>query len=913
MMESRLDALELEHIALRRGLPDSIAQAIGTMVARPGLSESRRAEVLEEMIAHFEDGLAAGRSAEQLLAEFGEADLAASTAAPFPLPRLGDRFVSRFLRDLRYAARRLVASPGFTLIAILSLALGIGATTTVFGLINAIILRRSPIRDVRDVVNVYESTTGFPFNAFSYPDYKDFERGTSQVFSQVAATRYTFAQSMKDGLPARAVGELVTGSYFPLLGIRPEIGRLLGPEDDISPGGHPVVVLDNRYWKRAFGGARSVVGTSIDLNGRAYTIVGVVTPEYEGNIRGLVPDFYAPIMMVNQLNPGNSDDLQSRGNHGLFVKARLRPGVTLATATGAAGGVSAQLKQTLPDNWRGADTFTLVPTRQVILHPELDGVLYPAAGLLFTVVGLVLLVVCANLASFLLARAVDRRKEIAVRLALGATRGRLVSQLLTETLLLGVIGGAGGLGFAAILGKTLTSANLPLPLPITLELGLDLRALVFATVVSVAAGILFGLLPALRASNPHLATTLRDESAGGGGRGRLALRHGLVMAQVAVSLVLLVAAGLFLRSLGSIGAVDPGFGRDPSGLLQLTFPPAKYPKAQRLLAQRALSARLRELPGVVSVGIIDNLPLNLLNESDVEVNAPGVLPPAGSTGFTADVAVVDTGYFGAAGIRVLRGRDFLATDADSAPRVIIINEALANRLWPGQEAVGKQLTTSNKPKDRVYEVVGVVATTKIRSIGEDPRTGVYFPLAQANALGVWYLARTTGDAEALAPAMLRTAQAMDPEIIIVEARTMARHLEVIRLPMRLAALVIGALAALAVALSGIGLYGTVRYAVAQRTREVGIRLALGADTRAMVRLLMGGGLRLVVWGSAVGLVIALILARLVSRLLFGVPALDPVTFVAVPLLLVTVAGVAAWLPARRVIRVAPTEALRSEV
>ena len=910
MPDPTLDALELEHVATRRGLPSSIARAIGVLVARSNLKESRRAEVLEEMIAHFEDGLAAGRSPGELLAEFGEADLVpvVSNAEPFPRPRLGERFMSRFIRDFRYAMRRLLASPGFSLIAVLSLALGIGATTTAFGLVNAIILRRSPIRAVSEVVNAYETKPDYKFNAFSYPDYKDFERGTSQVFSQVAATRYVFAQSMKDGMPTRAVGELVTGNYFPLLGIRPEAGRLLGPEDDVSPGGHPVVVLGNGYWKRVFGGARAVIGSSIQLNGRAYTVVGVLTAEYQGNIRGLVPDFYAPIMMVNQLNPGNTDDLQARGNHGLFVKGRLRPGVTLIAAIGAAAGAAAQLKQTAPNDWRGSDTFTLIPTREIILHPELDRVLYPAAGLLFTVVGLVLLVVCANLASFLLARAVDRRKEIAVRLALGATRGRLVTQLLTETLLLGALGGLGGLAFAAVTGKILTTANLPLPLPITLALGLDVGALLFATAVALGAGILFGLMPALRATNPHLATTLRDESAGGGGRGRLGLRDGLVMAQVAVSLVLLVAAGLFLRSLSSIGAVDPGFGRDPSGLLQLTFPPGKYPTRQLLLAQRQLAARFRELPGVNGVGVIDNLPLNLLNQSDIEVNAPGVIPPMGSTGYTADIAVVDTGYFGAAGIRVLRGRDFRATDTDSASRVMIINEALANRLWPGQEAVGKHLTGT---KDRDYEVVGVVATTKIRSIGEDPRTGVYLPLGQVSALGVWYLARTTGDPDAVANAMLRTAQRMDPEIIAVELRTMARHFEVIRLPIRLAALVIGALAALAVVLAGIGLYGTVRYAVAQRTREVGIRLALGADSRAMVRLLMGDGLRLVAWGSVAGLALALLLARLVSRLLFGVPAFDPLTFVAVPVLLCLVAGVAAWLPARRVIRVAPTEALRS--
>ena len=447
------------------------------MVARSDLPDARRAEVLEEMIAHFEDGLAAGRPAAQLLVEFGEADLAPTpaAAAPFPLPRVGDRFVHRFLRDLRYAMRRLVASPGFTLIAVLSLALGIGATTAVFGLINAIILRRSPIRAVNEVVNIYESKTDFPFNAFSYPDYKDFERATTQVFSQVAATRYSFAQAMKDGMPTRAVGELVTGNDFPLLGIRPAARTAARARrrriSRWAPGsGGEQRVLETGTG-RPTDGDRDVVAAQWT----GLTVVGVMTPEYAGNVRGLAPDFYASMMMVNQLNPGNTDDLQARGNHGLFVRARLRPGVTLAAASGAAAAVAAQLKQVLPAEWRGSDTFTLIPTQSVIFIPSWTGCCIPPRGFSSRSWAWS----CWSFAPT--SRAFSwpgRRPSQGDRGA--ASRwgppGPAGTQLLTETLLLGALGGIGGLGFAAAIGRVLTTANLPLPIPITLELGLDLRA-----------------------------------------------------------------------------------------------------------------------------------------------------------------------------------------------------------------------------------------------------------------------------------------------------------------------------------------------------------------------------------------------------------------------------------------------------
>lgn len=920
MGAERLDALELAHRARRRGLPDAAARAIGILLAGAELAGARRDEVFEELVAHFEDGLAAGRRVEELVADFDGEGMAArllteavrtprASDVTLPSRRRGDGAMTRMAHDLRYAFRRLLASPGFALTAILSLALGIGATTAVFSLVNAVILRKTPIRAPREVVNVYESSDEFPFNAFSHPDYLDVVRATTGVFSQIAETRLTLVQVTRDGGVSPATGEVVSGSYFRLLGIAPEAGRLLGASDDVSPGGHPVVVLGYGYWKRMYSADRSAVGRSINLNGRDYTIVGVAPEHYPGAMRGLVPDFYAPMMMVNQLDLADFDELQARGNHSAFVQARLRPGVTMAQARSAMAGVAAELKAGHVGDWRGNDSFALVPIEDVIIFPGVDRMLVSAAGLLLTAVGLVLLVVCANLASFLLARGMDRRKEIAVRQALGAARSRLVAQLLTEAMLLGLLGGVGGVVVGVGLTRLLVSAPLPLPIPISLDLHLDGRILLFATGVSLLAGLLFGLAPALRSSNPHLATTLRDESAGGGQRGRMALRHGLVIAQVAVSLVLLIGAGLFLRSLQAIRGIDPGFGRAPTGILQVTFPPDKYQGARQLLAQRELAARLHALPGVTAVGMVDNIPLNQLSNNTTGFTAEGSPPPAGQETWSADVATVDSGYFSAVGQRVLSGRDFTGGDGPDAPKVVILNDAVARRLWPGSSALGRRITRSG---NRVYEVVGVVATTKIRNLGEDPRPGIFFPLAQRSSNSLWYLARTTGDVEALPGRMLRSAQSMDRELVPITMRTMAEHLGVVQLPMRLAALVVSCLSLLAVGLAAIGLYGTVSYAVAQRKREVGIRLALGAEVGAVVRLLMGSGLRLVLWGSVAGLVLSFLLAQLIRRLLFGVGSLDPLTFIAVPTGLLVIAAVATWLPARRATRVTPTDALRSE-
>ena len=469
--------------------------------------------------------------------------------------RGGWAWLAGLQRDVRDGIRSLAKRPAFTAVAILSLALGIGANTAIFSLVNAVILRDSPIERPEEVVNLYLHQASFEFGTLSYPDFEDVRDGTTEVFSDIAASQ--FVPVTIDRAEVGGVGivpaEAVTGSYFPLLGIEAAVGRTLLPSDDVSRGGHPVVMLDYRYWQSAFAGDPDVVGHEMRVGGRAYTVTGVGPPDFAGTVRGLTPTFYVPYMMVEELN--GSPMIDDRGHHSLFAKARLRPGVTLPQAEAAVGAVAAQLTGYRMENWDPAGQFVLLPLTDVLIFPPLDVFIRAAAWLLMVVVGLVLLLACTNLASFLLARALDRRKEIAMRLALGASRGSLVRRLLTETTLLSLLAGGAGVGLAVWLLDLLATADLPLPAPVTLDLRLDGNVLAFTFGVSVVAGALLGLVPALQSTRPDVAGALRSESAGGGQPGQLRWRNALVVTQLTISLVLLVGAGLFLRSFqqGAVG------------------------------------------------------------------------------------------------------------------------------------------------------------------------------------------------------------------------------------------------------------------------------------------------------------------------------------------------------------------------
>ena len=812
-------------------------------------------------------------------------------------------------RDVRDGLRALTRRPGFTAVAVLSLALGIGANTAIFSLVNAVMLREVPLDQPEELVNLYMHSPDFRFGTFSYPDFEDVRDGTTAAFSQIGATQFAPVQIDGDSGVDLVFAEAVTGSYFGVLGIDAFIGRTILPEDDVSPGSHAVVMLDHGYWLRAFGGSPDAIGQTLRVSGRAYEIIGVTPAEFPGSMRGVRPAFYAPYMMIEELM--GAEMIERRGNHSIFPKARLRPGVTLPEAETALAAVAADLTATAPGGWQRTSEFAILPHADVILFPPMDPFVRAAAWLLTVVVGLVLLLACTNLASFLLARALDRRRDVAVRLALGASRGSLVRRLLTETTLLSLLAGSVGIGLAVGLLGLLQNADLPLPVPIELDLSLDWNVLAFTLGISVAAGTLLGLVPALQSTRPDVASTLKSETAGGGQPGQLRWRNALVVTQLTVSLVLLIGAGLFLRSFQEVQAVDIGFGREPTALMTFMVPTTRFTNDEGRLYTQRLLERFRQLPGVRSVGIIDRLHLNPTSNQSIGFNVDGLAPPPDLNYFSANRAEVDPDFFDAAGIRILRGRNFNTADLPDTQRTAIISEATAQRFFEDGDAVGRMLRRLGDDA-RDLLVVGVASDARVRSLGGGPELMVYLPYSQAYGPFLTVVARTSVDPEQTALALMSAGREVDPDLWVWETKTMDEHLGIMLLPAQLSAFLLSVFAALALVLSSIGLYGVVSYAVAQRTREVGIRMALGADGERVVRLLAASGLKLVLVGTGVGLVVSLALARLLGDLLFGVETFDLTTFVAVPLVLGLTAVVAAYLPARRAARLNPVTALRAE-
>ena len=815
--------------------------------------------------------------------------------------------MERLLADLRLALRRVRKRAGFTFVAVLSLALGIGANTAIFSLIDAVLLRKLPIPHAEQVSEIYENLPSFPYAPFSYPDYRDFREATKQTFSQISISEYAVtARDMGDHVETM-IGEVVNGDYFRLVGITPLYGRFLGPEDDVSPGAHPVIVLSEDYWQRYFARDPRAVGRTMRLSGRDYTIVGIAPKSYAGSIPGLAPSFYGSIQMINQLQPDIRNQLEQRGNHSIFLKARLAPGISMAQARTEAARFSADMLKRYPKQWTGA-ALVVTPITQIAVNPLLDGVIVPAATALMVVVGLVLLVACANLASFLLAQARDRQRDIAIRLAIGANRRDLVQQLLTESLFLAAAGGVAGVLLSRLALRSLLGADLPLPIPITLDVSLDARVLMFAIVASAAAGVLFGLLPALQTTRPAVIEWIKNENVGGGPGRRLTMRNMLVVGQVTVSLLLLITAALFLRSFEARTNVDPGFGKSPAGMVWFSIPTDRYDSTRRLLLLDRIEQRIATIPGVRSVGVIDNILLNPLGNQQWSVNVAGFTPPKGQPGFETDFAVADSGFFEAAGIPIVRGRGFNGTDTPNAPRNVIINEVMAQRFWPDRDAVGQTFRVDTV----TYHVVGVARTTKVRSLGEEPRPFIFGAFRQVFSSSLTVLARTDGNADRVTVQMLAALRETAPDLLLIQAKTMNRHLAAMVLPARLGAIAFTLFAGLALALAVLGVYGVVSYAVARRTREVGIRLAVGATPTAVVRLLMREGMTLVVIGAALGLALGFVVTRLLQTLLFGVRVGDPLTFVGAPLLLLAVGAIASLLPARRASTIDPARVLKQE-
>src|SRR5688572_5848462 len=877
------------------------------------LDDEIRFHVEQQIEKNQRAGMAPAEARRQALIRFGGVEqVREQTRDQFraaPLEHLA--------RDVRYGLRSLRRHPGFTAMAVLSLAIGIGANTAIFGVAYAVLFRQSPLADPGTLVNIYEAESVGQFNPMSYPNIEDLRRGTTQVFSGIAASAFAVAQIDRAGTAATVMGEAVTGGAFALLGVEPQLGRAIQPQDDVSRGGHPVVVLSHGYWQRAFGGDPHVVGRTLKMGRRGYTIIGVAPADYRGGLPAVTPAFFVPMAMLNDVM--GIDMLDRRFNHSMLVKARLAPGVTRLQAEHAASLVAASLSTTRPEGWIPGERFELVPTSEVQVVPGIDPLLRAAAWLLITVVGLVLLLACTNLASFLVARAVDRGQEIAVRRALGASRGALARQVLVESALLGLGGAAAGLVLAFALLALLLSIDLPLPYGMRLDLHLglgwttllDWRVLAFTTGAGVMAGMALGLVPALHGTRAGLGSALESGSKGSDAPGPLRWRNAMVVAQIAMSLVLLVGAGLFLRSWQQTLAVDPGFGRAPTSVLSVIMPATRSAPDAALQRTRRLLERFRTLPGARAAGLIWPLPLEL-SSSQTDFTIDGRRPPPGRETFRASRATVDGGYFDAAGMTLVTGRTFNDGDRSDSQPVAIISQAMARRYWPDGDSLGRILRRPD-PAEADLMVVGVVSDVNVRSLGEAPRDVVYQSYTQGPPLpGASFLVRTAGDPARLALTLVGAGQEIDPDLRVMQAMTMAQHLATSRLPSQIGAFLLAAFAVLGMALAAIGVYGTVRYTVAMRTREVGIRMALGADAAGVARLLASRGLRLVLVGGAIGVAVSLVAARLLATLLFGVGTFDPVALTGAPIVLGLAACLAAYLPARRASRANPLAALRAD-
>lgn len=809
--------------------------------------------------------------------------------------------------DLRYAFRRLTATPGFTAVAVLSLGLGIGANTAMFSLVNAVLLRELPVEDPGTLVEVYTSEAdGFAYATSSYPDFQDLREGPD-VFEGVVASRSFIARVDIDGAPQVVFGELISWDYFQTLGIEMALGRSFAEDEDQTPGAHPVVVLGHKTWSQRFGSDPDIVGTSVFVNGRPYTVVGVAPSAFTGSLPAVVTALYVPMSMTDVVM--GTEQLSRRGSRSTFLKARLRPDVSVSEANAALAAFSTSLQERYPET-NALRVMTAVAIGDFALHPSVDRVLAPVAVLLLGVVGLVLLIACTNLASFLLARAEDRRREIAVRLALGAGRRRLVGQLLVETTLLAVLGGGFGLIVAEWTLGVLMALRPPIPIPVDIEVGLDGSVLIFTLAISVLAGLAFGLLPALQATKPDLAPTLKGSGHASASRRRVDLRSAMVVTQVALSFVLLIGAGLFVRSLQKAQAIDPGFDTGPGALVWPMLDLAGYQSDDE---KRAFYTEYREAllahPSVTGVAIADRLPLGIAVQT-ANYLLPGVPSETPDGDHDIDNTVVDVGYFDAMGVEIIAGRAPQPADRDGEP-VAVVSRAFVDRFYPGENVVGRTIQTAGSGTD--IRIIGVAADTKVRTLGEAPRPYVYGLQGQLSILEMQLVVKGTGTSEELMAVAEETLDRVAPEMVLLEPiKSMDEHLALLLFPPRMAALVLSAFGVLALLLAAIGVYGVVSYAVSRRTRELGIRMSLGATAQDVIALAIRGGMRLVVVGGVVGVLLAGGVTWSISNFLFGISSQDVVTFVAIPLVLTAVALGAAWVPARRASRVDPVRALRTE-
>jgi len=809
------------------------------------------------------------------------------------------------LQDLRYGIRMLLKNPGFTAIAVLTLTLGIGGNATVFSWVQAVLLHPLPGIQHSDRLAAIETIMpNGEYHTSSYPDFRDY-RDQNQVLSgligfELVPVNMTWAANNQE---QRVWGEIVTENYFDVLGVHAERGRLFQAKDTGALNGDPYIVLSYPFWQRQFGGNPTALGKTVDINNHSFTIIGIAPRGFQGTIVGVAPDYFVPMMMQPAILPG--EDLQQRSPTFIHLMGVLKPGVTLAQAQADLSTVARRLAREYPASSRNVGIF-VAPVWKA--HYGAQSLLLPALLFLSVVAVFVLLIACANIANLLLARASSREREIAVRSALGASRKRLLQQLLVESLLLALAGGVGGILVASWAANLLVFFFPAGVFPIGLPLGVNAEVLVFTVALSVVTGVICGVVPALRASSPNLSRSLKEggrTNSAGSEHGRL--RSLLVISETVLALVLLVSAGLLLRSARNVQAASPGFNANHVLLAAFDLRPNGYTNESSHAFYDNLLQRLRALPGVKSVTMERYVPLWFYGRGYTTPVIEGYTPAPNED---MDIDFNDAGpnYFSTMQIPVIDGRDFTEQDRQGAPLVVIVNQTMAKRFWPGQSAIGHRISSWH----RWWTIVGVVKDIKYHTMTEQREAFVYFPSLENGETDANVLIRSSGNLAGLLGEVRKTAKLLDPSVMVLQAGNLDELVHISLFSYRTAAALSATLGALGLLLATIGLYGVLSYSVSQRTHEIGVRMALGAQPPDVVGLVIGQGARLVGIGVIVGIAASLAVTRLMSSLLFGVTAGDPLTFVSVAVLLTLVALAACYIPARRAMRLDPMEALRYE-
>ena len=828
------------------------------------------------------------------------------------------------IQDVRYGLKQLWKSKGVTIVAIVSLAVGIGANSVIFSVVNSFLLRPRAVSAPEQLVQIYTGDRNQPYQTSSYPTYQDF-RDRSEVFSGLAA--YGIEQfKLDDGNQVEQIwGEMVTGNYFDVIGVPAAKGRTFLPEEDAVPDRNPVAVISHSLWQRRFHSDPDLVGKTIGINNQQLIVIGVAPPQYNGMVGGLATDVWVPIMMSASVDQKRGESaVTSRGNRWLTIVGRLKPGATIAQAQARFDLLTQELRAAHPEEWKTPQrelSAYVLSESETRVHPQAREVVWGGAAALFVVVNLVLLIACMNLASMLLARAVVRRNEIAVRLALGARRSRIVRQLLTESVLLALIAGAAGLLLAAWLLNLIMAFMPPLPegIRVAIDVHLDWRVLVYTFAFSSVTGVLFGLVPALHSSKAEVATVLKDDSSLFSGRySKSRIRTALVVAQVAFSLLLLVGAGLVWRTLEKIRPTRVGFSTDNMVIAPVGLDERRYDRSRTQEFYRNLAERIAALPGVQTASLVDELPGGIIGGIRRGTEIEGYKPQAGES-LHLEAALTGPRYFTNMKVPFVQGRDFDERDRDGAPCVAIVNETFSQRYFGGASPLGKHLAkqTGRSTQNEWCEIVGVIRD-KEWQVTHELRPFFAMAAQQSERRRMTLVVSATTDAKSLVVPVRQVIRDLDRTIPVADVQTLQDYFGFFLYPFRLVGAMMAACGLMALLLATVGIYGVVSYSVAQRTREVGIRIALGASHNQILKLVVRQGMLLVIYGLAVGLLLALVLMRVAASavaeagLLFGVSTTDSLTFAAVTILLALVALLACYLPARRATHVDPVVALRYE-